>query len=335
MAEDRAESLSAEAHGLAQAASDASLSAVADRMLRHKEAEGRRKRAVDSLAHCLDKHVEPFFGANRDVRTLRRSDLEAFKRHLHGAGKAPVTINNQLSAFRAVLKYAWAVEELLESIPNVPNVRVSPESKGRALTPEQVAALITSVDPRYREAREWLLFLANTGLRKGEALAVRWDWIDWTERVIRIPADSRKGGKRQLAPVPLNDTALELLRDRKARPKQPSLDRVWFQQKHDGARNSAAKRAGLGRVRNHDLRHTFGSLAHAAGVPLPDVRDLLGHTTMAMVNRYAHSYPERLADAVRRVEISVRDGVPGKRKKSLGNGKNPAHERNATAQKVK
>lgn len=303
-------------------------------MLRHKEADGRRKRAIDSLAHCLDKHVEPFFGSARDVRTIRRADMEAFKRHLHGAGKAPVTINNQLSAIRAVLKHAWAVEELIESVPNVPNVTVSPESKGRALTPVQVAALIGAVDPRYREAREWLLFLANTGLRKGEALAVRWDWIDWTARVIRIPADSRKGGKRQLAPVPINDTALGLLRDRQARPKQPSLGRVWFQQKHDGARNSAAARVGLGRVRNHDLRHTFGSLAHAAGVPLPDVRDLLGHSTMAMVNRYAHSYPERLAEAVRRVEITVPDSVRGERKKTPENSKTTTHSGKAQKRKA-
>jgi integrase len=290
-------------------------------MLRHKEAEGRRKRAVDAIAGNLDKHVEPFFGASRDVRTLRRSDLEAFKRHLHGQGKAPVTINNNLAAIRAVLKHAWAVEELIELVPNVPNVRVPNESKGRALTPDQIVALINAVDPRATEAREWLLFLANTGLRKGEALAVEWAWIDWEARTLAIPAEFRKGARRQIAPVPLNDVAIALLRKRQRRKAQPKYGRVWWQQKHDGARNSAAARAGLGRVRNHDLRHSFGSLAHAAGASLPDVRDLLGHTTLAMVSRYAHSYQARLADVANKVQVGVSGAVTGKGSKMRPKGR--------------
>ena len=124
-------------------------------------------------------------------------------------------------------------------------------------------------------------------------------------------------------PVPLNDTVLELLAMRQGRRKQPRLGRVWFQQKHDGARNSAAKRAGIkGRVRNHDLRHTLGSLAHAAGASLPEVRDLLGHTTLAMVSRYAHSYQDRLAEVANRVQIgpgTVPGAVTGERRRTRPN----------------
>lgn len=329
MAEERAERLAAEAHGLAVAATSTSLAAVAQRMLRHKEAEGKRTRTVDTHTLNLDVHGIPFFGENRDVRTIRRSDLEAFKRHLHGKGKAPITINNNLTAIRQVLKYAWLAEELLESVPNVPNVKVPNESKGRALTHDELVALINAVDPRAKEAREWLVFLANTGLRKAEALAVRWDWIDWAERVLRVPAVYRKGGKAQAVPVPLNDTVTALLRDRQTRPKQPSLGRVWFQQKHDGARNSAVERAKLGgRVRNHDLRHTLGSLAHAAGASLPEVRDLLGHSGLAMVSRYAHSYQGRLREVTQRIQVDPLCGVtvPGEPQKSPGNSQNPAHD---------
>ncbi len=320
VAEERAEHLAAEAHGLAVTLSDTSLDAVAERMLRHKEAEGRRKKAVDTLTGNLEKHAIDFFGANRDVRTIRRADLESFKRHLHGLGRAPTTINNNLTAIRQVLKFAWRVEEILESVPDVPNVRVSNESKGRALTAEQVTALLDAVDPRAHEAREWLTFLANTGLRKTEALAVRWTWVDWQAAVLRVPSEYRKGAARQVVPVPLNATVIALLRSRETRPKQPSLGRVWFQQKHDGARNSAAERAGLGRVRGHDLRHTLGSLAHAAGASLPEVRDLLGHATLAMVSRYAHSYEGRLKQVSAMIQLSptVPGSVPGQRSKTGG-----------------
>jgi integrase len=321
--------------------SDTSLKAVARRMLRQKLADNRRPRAVAALGHNLDKHVLPFFGAGRDVRTLRRADLEALKAKLSEAGKAPVTINNCLTAIRQVLKHAHSVDELLESVPEVRNVVVPSDSQGRALTAEEVSSLLEAVDPRAGEARQYLAFVANTGMRKAETLAMRWGWIDWERAELRIPAEYRKGGKRG-ARVPLPPAAVEILRDRQEHgtrytgsskrplPTGPG-DRVWLQIKHDVARNSAAERAGLGRVRTHDLRHTKGSLAWAAGASLPEVRDLLGHRTLAMVSRYAHSYEERLHEVSGRVQFSVPGSVPTERPDVPGKGLVPAQPRRRRA----
>jgi integrase len=321
LAEEGAEAEARRRANLAQAPKPdegAALNAVGVRLLKQKLADGRRKRAVETIQQNLDTHAIPFFGRDRDVRTIRRADLEAFKRDLHEKGKAPTTINNALTAVRQILKLAH-VEELIEAVPEVRNVRVSSESKGRALTPEEVVALLENVDPRYPEARQYLAFIANTGLRKSEANAMRWGWIDWERRVLSIPADVRKGGRSGLA-VPLNDAALAILEDRRTNGKKRgrklptgAADRVWLDKKHDQARNSAADRAGLGRVRTHDLRHTRGSLLYAAGASLPEVRDILGHRTMAMVNRYAHSYAERLAEVASRVSISAPGREPGTR----------------------
>jgi integrase len=302
------------------AASSTSLRAVSERMVDQKVADKRRDRAVDALVFNLDKHVLPYFGDGRDVTTIRRRDLEAFKVHLSTVdrggrrGYEPTTINNALTAIRQTLKYASEVEELLDAMPVVKNVAVDKQGKGRALTPAQVDALLAAVDG---ETREFLLFLANTGLRKTEALAVRWDWIDWRAREIRIPAHVRKGGKPQLAPTPINRVVMRLLRARRRRAEQPSLERVFWQLKHDRARNDGAARAGVGRVRNHDLRHTLGSLAHARGAAATEVRDLLGHSTMAMVSRYGHSYQARLRAVAERVQLGgrvCRVSVPGERR---------------------
>lgn len=334
-AEEQAKRLSEQVRLSASAATDTALGAVAQRMLRQKIADGRRPRAVAALAHNLDKHGVPFLGAGRDVRTIRRPDLEAFKRHLVDEHKSPVTINNCLTAVRQVLKYAWRVEELLEAVPEVANVRVSSESKGRALTPAQVDALVSAIDPRSVEARQFIAFVANTGLRKSECLAMRWGWVDG--RMLRIPAEYRKGGAA--LSVPLNDAALAILEERrtngtkytgskKAKLPTGATNRVWIQSKHDVARNEAARRAGLGRVRTHDLRHTYGSLQYAAGASLPEVRDLLGHKTMAMVNRYAHAYEDRLLAAAQRVQIPVCGvNVRGEGSNPAQSGPDPAHSR--------
>ncbi len=329
VAEARAE---AEARRLADAAqletqteTSTTVNAVARRMLRQKQADQRQPRAVASLAHNLRKHVEPFFGPERDIRSIRRPDLEAFKRHLVAVPLSPITVNNNLTAIRQILKHAANVEELLEVLPHVANVKAPKGTKGRALTEEQVGALLDAVQPRELEAQQFLEFISNVGMRKTETLAMKWGWIDWDAAMMRIPPEYRKGGEDRRR-VPLNDAALAILIARRdhgtkytGRRKEPlptgPENRVWIQKKHDVSRNEAAKRAGLGRVRTHDLRHTFGSLAVANGASLTEARDLLGHLTMAMVNHYQHAYEDRLKEAAQRVQIrssrSVSAGVSG------------------------
>jgi integrase len=297
-----------------------SLASIAERLLKQKTVDGRRPLAIDGLALQLDRHVLPFFGEARSVSSIRRADLEQFKAHLAGKRYKPTTINNALTAIRQLLKHAAFVDELIDSVPPVRNVVVDKQGIGRALTRQQVSALLGAVEDQ--EAREWLTFVANTGLRRTEALAIRWAWIDWPAKVLRVPAEYRKGGKPQLAPTPLNPTVLRLLRARQKRRRQPRDGRVWWhvkQTRYDRARNAAAEALDLGRVRSHDLRHTVGSLAHASGAAAPEVRDLLGHSTLAMVSRYGHSYADRLAKVARAVEITVSDGVSGESSSRGGN----------------
>jgi integrase len=60
--------------------------------------------------------------------------------------------------------------------------------------------------------------------------------------------------------------------------------------------------AGIGNCRFHDLRHTFASWAIQRGATLLEVKDLLGHHSLAMVMRYAHLAPEHLRSAVSRLD---------------------------------
>ena len=48
----------------------------------------------------------------------------------------------------------------------------------------------------------------------------------------------------------------------------------------------------------HDLRHTCAAWLVTAGIPLPEVRDLLGHASITMTERYAHLAPHRVRSAV-------------------------------------
>ncbi len=60
----------------------------------------------------------------------------------------------------------------------------------------------------------------------------------------------------------------------------------------------------------HDLRHTFASWAIQLGATLPELKDLLGHNSLAMVMRYAHLSPEHLRSAVSRLEGMLTQADP-------------------------
>ena len=56
------------------------------------------------------------------------------------------------------------------------------------------------------------------------------------------------------------------------------------------------------RFRLYDLRHTFGSRAAMAGVDLPTLKELMGHSTITMTMRYVHPTPHHKRDAVQKLE---------------------------------
>jgi integrase len=139
----------------------------------------------------------------------------------------------------------------------------------------------------------------NTGLRRGELPALRWDSIDVGRRILTVEGGTAKS--RQTRDVALNDEAMG------------ALNR-WREQTHGGRRvfefstgfktawAKLLKRANITKFRWHDLRHHFASRLVQLGVPLNTVRDLLGHSLVGMSLRYAHLAPDQRREAVAKLD---------------------------------
>ena len=141
----------------------------------------------------------------------------------------------------------------------------------------------------------------HTGMRAGEIRSLQWYDVDFDSGFIII-RDSKNGEPRH---VPMDSTVVDLFRNY---PRTPGSELVftnaaggrlgWVQH---GFRKALA-RAGISDLHFHDLRHTFASFWMQRGGELYALKDILGHKTIAMTQRYAHLSPAYKRAMVERME---------------------------------
>jgi integrase len=151
-----------------------------------------------------------------------------------------------------------------------------------------------------------VLVALNTGLRRGELLGLTWDAVNFSGKILTVTAATAKSGHTRR--VPTNREALEILTAWHERQGKPKGDALVFPG-HEGERmkridtswESLMKAARLKNFRLHDCRHHFASKLVQAGVDLYTVKELLGHSEIAMTQKYSHLAPDNLRAAVEKV----------------------------------
>lgn len=151
--------------------------------------------------------------------------------------------------------------------------------------------------------RPMILLSINTGLRQGEVFSLKWENVNFERSLLTIEGAYAKSGKTRH--IPLNSEALHVLKSWRQQSEStdlvfPSIDNKPFntvKTSWKGIRNAAK----IKNFRWHDMRHHFASRLVMAGVDLNTVRELLGHSDLAMTLRYAHLAPEHKANAVEKL----------------------------------
>lgn len=261
--------------------------------------------------------------------------IDKWRAEQRKSGKAQSTINRDLTVLRSVLSKAvlWKVIET-HPLESVKPLKVDTAGVIRHLPSEEEARLRDTLSQRdaqlkaartrgnaWRRARGYaelptredhvygdhltpmVLLSLNTGLRRGELFSLHWGDVSWQTKTLTVRGETAKSG--QTRHLPLNAEALQVLTTWRQQTcgeglKFPGKDG----QRLDNVRKAWAgvlTAAGIVGFRWHDLRHTFASKLVMAGVPLNTVRELLGHTTLAMTLRYAHLAPDHKAEAVERL----------------------------------
>lgn len=304
------------------------------------QASDRKNTTKALYARICRTYIETSAIGGKRLDRLRPNDIEEFvvaQRKKY----ADSTVRTSYTVLRAALDGAVR-DGLLASNPaaKVPRPRVE-RNDARSLTPAEVSQLLAKA--RTSRYYAFVLTLAHTGLRRGEAAALRWSDIDFERRELSVthtlvrvdgePVLNRPKSKRSRRRVPMSN---ELVTELKATRKRQKEERLragdqWLGHDEMVFTNAlgdyvsptnvlpvvraAAKAAGLpDDVTPHTLRHSAATAWLEAGVHIKAVADLLGHGSIAITgDLYGHTTPDQARRAVDALEtaLGVNEGRTG------------------------
>jgi integrase len=287
----------------------ATVEEVAERLIRHLEAMGRKPSTLRAYRSKLTAQIGPRLG-DKPVARVRREDVEAFRDGCLRDGLSAKYTTNALGFLHSVLEFAvrhdWATSNPCRYVDAPRALEV--ETAIRFLDSAEVEALLSAApdSPYGRVQRVLYLAAVMTGMRQGELLALRWQDVDWSAQRIRVNRNYVRGQygtpkSRRGRSVPLADRlGGELDRLYRASAYQADDDLV-FGNPHTGnpmnghtLTRTFQTALGAGRVRKvrfHDMRHTFGTRMAAAGVPMRSLQEWMGHRDFRTTLIYADYAP--------------------------------------------
>jgi integrase len=291
-------------------------------------------------AHCKDAtyevyetgfrlYLEPAFG-KRDIGDITRENVKQVAYTMLSQGKSRTYVKGTLAPL--VEMFNHAVED--GHVPVNPALRIlrrSRDEEGKRrekiafLSRDELVKLLDACQKFFPAFFAFVLCLARTGMRVGEAVALQRGDIDFNGRfadVRRAINDGKvstpKSGKSRL--VDLSAQLTKALKAHLTSQKAETLKKGWKEVPEwvftneagnplnpDNFRNRVwpklLAKAGLRKIRIHDLRHTYASLLIAQGESLASVKDQMGHHSIRVtVDTYGHLVPGGNKAAVDRLD---------------------------------
>jgi integrase len=271
--------------------------------VRTRSGDAYKPSVAYGYANALELHVLPRLGARRLAEVTVR-DVQALVDEMSAAGANPATIRNALLPLRVLYRRALALSEV--TVSPVVGVQL-PAVRGRRerfATPEEAARLIVAAPERDRALWATAFY---AGLRRGELQALTWSDVDLSsggirvrgsfDRYARADVPTKTAAGERVVPIPA------ALREQLERHRTLSggHQRVFATatggafdagEVYRRARQAWAETS-LEPITLHEARHTFASLMAAAGVPIADLSDFMGHTSINVtMKRYRHLYPD-------------------------------------------
>lgn len=243
--------------------------------------------------------VVRILGPSTPIKNIRVSAIDKLRKHLFGRGVSSSTVNRHLSILSKMLRYAHECDWIL-SMPAVKREKEG-QHRVRYLSAEEENLMLAWCRKRSLDWMERLIIVAvDTGLRKGELARI--NIRDFDEQTLVVPVS--KSDKPRYIPLTRRAcAALTAQADEAGHPhifanamqKRNLYDR-WDSMRFDlGLQNDD-------QFVPHCMRHTFCSRLAMRGANAAMIRELAGHSTLMVSQRYIHLNMDALRSAISLLE---------------------------------
>ena len=262
----------------------------------------------------IDHHIAPNIG-DLPLEKLTTMDLQKLYRKLLNKGRvdrieakqqpkglSAKTVRNINQVISSAMDFAVAQKIIPENPCKAVALPKVDHKEMQTIPAEQLQAFLQ--EAKATGVYEMYYIELATGLRRGELLGLKWTDIDWKNGIIKVRRQiARVDGQIVKAPlktknsyraVTISQQAIEVLKQQ----KKKTNDEYVFPSPNGGpispdSVNNMLKRvlarAGIPKVRFHDLRHTFATIALQNGVDIKTVSGMLGHFSAGFtLDTYAH-----------------------------------------------
>ncbi len=238
-----------------------------------------------------------------EINNAKYSELVT---HLKKRGCKPGTINRHMQCFRKVYNlsknvWGYGVADISFALHRLKE----PDCRVRYLTTLEAVSLIQNSAEHLKPIIKFALY---TGVRVSNILGLEWNQVDMAGRRIVFKVKSHlPGGKVHI--TDMVDELYNLLAELKG--EHPQYVFTYKGQRIRSVKRAfatACKLAGISNFRFHDLRHTCASWLVQDGAQIAVVRDILGHSSSKMTEKYAHHINEQKLAALNNT-FKIRGGI--------------------------
>jgi len=239
-----------------------------------------------------------------DSRIIERFIIHKFNKSKYSAA---LYYRNLKAAFNKALLWGYIPSNpwLMVKFPKFQRPRPS------FINEMQLNQIIDKVEPAH--IKDIYIFAFYTGLRLSELLNLRWENVNLKESIIQIGDDDFITKSKKIRTIPLCLKAYEVLSNRVPKIIHQHKKNFVFTKSNSypftgdylsKRFKKAVRAAGMDdKVHFHSLRHSFASNLIMKGVPIYHLKDLLGHSSIAVTEIYSHLSIDALKEAVNKFDM--------------------------------
>ncbi|MBS5136417.1 MAG: tyrosine-type recombinase/integrase [Oscillospiraceae bacterium] len=332
----RSEQRERDAQAAAEAAKILTLRQYGERVFMPSKAVTMSENSRSNYQGYLDKKIYPALG-DLKLPEITPAQITALLLDIQAEGKAHSTVIKLYTILHSFFKMAY-LGDVIDRNPMDKVERPKPRKseataeEHQSYTPAEVQRLFQALEDEPLKWRALVHLLIDTGIRRGECCALRWQDVDFATGSITVSGnlcytvakgvylDTPKNGRART--VYAGAATLALLRQLRGQQARKAISAYIFTQEtspepmHPQSPTRYLKklseRYGIPDLHPHKLRHTFASIAITNGADVASVSEALGHSDKAVTLRmYTHASEESISQAAQIVREAIEKAGQG------------------------